>query len=124
MALGHGAKIGQECFASIWQYFNTNLYDKRGPALHDLRWDLVQLTVLDGHDFELGAESELEWQRLQRRVVVDVQRLERLEGADLLGQVGQHVLSHRKVLQLRQLPAHWRGNTHLDNSVTENFKIE
>ena len=79
---------------------NTNLYDKRGPALHDLRWDLVQLTILDGHDFELGAESELEWQRLQRRVVVDVQRLERLQGADLLGQVRQRVLSHREVLQL------------------------
>ena len=87
----------------------THLNDKRGPALHNFRGDLVQLTILDGHDLELGAERELEWQRLQRWVVVDVQRFEGLQRADLLGQVGQRVLSYREVLQFRQLPADIEG---------------
>lgn len=57
--------------------------------------DLVQGTIFDRHDLQLGAESQLKGQGLQVRIVVDVQRLQVLQAADLFRQQRQQVFPHR-----------------------------
>lgn len=80
------------------------LNDERRATLHYLRRYLAERTVLNAHYLEAGAQSELERQVVQHQVVVDVQTLERLQGADLLRQVAEVVLAHTQVGQIFQVP--------------------
>lgn len=69
------------------------LDNERGPAGHEVGRDGAERAVLDGHDLQVGAQRELEGQRVQVQVVVQVQRLEVLQRADLLRQRVQVVLA-------------------------------
>ena len=45
---------------------NAYCNDERGSSGDDLRRNLRQWTVLDGHDLQLRAERQFEWKSLER----------------------------------------------------------
>ena len=77
-----------------------HLYHQAGPGSYDLRRYVCQRTILQAEQLQTGAEHQLVRQSVQVRVVVDVERFERLEVADFLHQVAKVVLADAQVCEV------------------------
>lgn len=92
-----------EYFILIWKLKKNYLDNKRGASSHYFSWYLRERAVLDAHDLQIGAQRQFERQVVQIGVVVDVERLEILQGANLLWQEPQAVLANAEIRQVCEM---------------------
>lgn len=93
---------------NIIEYFELKikknyLDNERGASSHYFSWYLRERAVLDAHDLQIGAQRQFKRQVVQIGVVVDVERLEILQGADLLWQKSQAVLTDTEIRQVCEM---------------------